>query len=215
MRPPRVVDLPPVAPVELAKQESLDELRTTVQLAASSMESSTKDIRLLGEKMAAATERMSDTVQDNSQALVLLTQVVDRMQSLLATTRTEVDHPFPVINQEDGWPGKTAKGREPRPSLTHQSRCSFPSSSSSSISTSLDTPSTSQGTSCLSASCHGSVRDAGRTKNAPVQQQKKNGKVDGTKTVLTNGLLEEPEETFSTGRRNWSNQRRKRRTKTT
>lgn len=212
MRPPRVVDLPPV---ELAKQESLDELRTTVQLAASSMESSTKDIRLLGEKMAAATERMSDTVQDNSQALVLLTQVVDRLQSLLATTRTEVDRPFPVINQEDGLPGKRAKGREPRPSLTHQSRCSFPSSSSSSISTSLDAPCTSQGTSCLTVSCRGSARDAGRTKNAPVQQQTKNSKVDGTKTVLTNGLLEEPEETFSTGRRDRSNQRRKRRTKTT
>lgn len=212
MRPPRVVDLPPV---ELAKQESLDELRTTVQLAASSMESSTKDIRLLGEKMAAATERMSDTVQDNSQALVLLTQVVDRLQLLLATTRTEVDRPFPVINQEDSLPGKTAKGREPHPSLTHQSRCSFPSSSSSSISTSLDAPFTSQGTSCLSASCRSSARDAGRTKNAPVQQQKKNSKVDRTKTVLTNGLLEEPEETFFTGRQDRSNQRRKRRTKTT
>lgn len=211
MRPPRVVDLPPV---ELAKQESLDELRMTVQLAASSMESSTKDIRLLGEKMAAATERMSDTVQDNSQALVLLTQVVDRLQSLLATTRTEVDRPFPVINQ-DGLPGKTAKGRKPRPSLTHQSRCSFPSSSSSSISTSLDAPSSSQGTSCLSASCRSSARDTGRTKNAPVQHQQKNSKVDGTKTVLTNGLLEEPKEMFFTGRRDQSNQQRKRRTKTT
>lgn len=215
MRPPHVVDLHPVAAVELAKQESLDELRTTVQLATSSMESSTKDIRLLGEKMAAATERMSDTVQDNSQALVLLTQVVDRLQSLLATTRTEVDRPFPVINQEDDLPGKTAKGREPRPSLTHQCRCSFPSSSSSSISTSLDAPSTSQGTSCLAASCRGSARDTGRTKNAPVQQQKKNTKIDGTKTVLTNGLLEQPEETFSTRRRDRSNQRRKRRTKKT
>ncbi|XP_037617924.1 uncharacterized protein LOC119483651 [Sebastes umbrosus] len=210
MRPRRMVDLPPVRPVELAKQESLDELRTTVQLAACSMENSTKDIKLLGEKMAATTERMSETVQDNSQALALLTQVVDRLQTLLAATRTEISTLKPAV--QDGTPKKSPK----RPSLTHQSRCSFPSlpsTSSSSLSSSMDAPSTSHGTSCLSTSCHGSPRttlrtkDTLKTKNTPSPQKKH---------LLTNGLLDEPKETHTVhavkgGR---SNQRKKRRKKT-
>lgn len=87
MRNRRVVEFPRGLPMELAKQESLDELRSTVQLAAKSMESSTKDIKLLWEKMAAASERMSESVQENAQALTLLAQVVERLQTLLATTR--------------------------------------------------------------------------------------------------------------------------------
>lgn len=205
MRPHRVVDLPPVPPVELAKQESLDELRTTVQLAASSMESSTKDIKLLGEKMAAATERMSDTVQDNSQALVLLTQVVDRLQSLLVATRTGVHLPNPVVNEQDGTRKKIPETRE-RPSLMHQSRCSLPSppssSSSSSLSSSPDAPS--QGASCLSASCRGSPRATGRNKNAPLPKNR-----------MTNGLLEEAKATSPTMKGSHSNPRKKRRKKAT
>lgn len=216
MRPHRVVDLPPVPPVELAKQESLDELRTTVQLAASSMESSTKDIKLLGEKMAAATKRMSDTVQDNSQALVLLTQVVDRLQSLLVATRTEVNFPNPVVHEQDGTRKKIPETRE-RPCLTHQSRCSLPSppssSSSSSLSSSLDAPSTSQGTSCLSASCRGSPRATGRNKNAPLSQKKQ--ELQATKNCLTNGLLEEAMVTSPTMKGSHSNPRKKRRKKAT
>lgn len=220
MRPHRVLDLPPVPPVELAKQESLDELRMTVQLAASSMESSTKDIKLLGEKMAAATERMSDTVQDNSQALVVLTQVVDRLQLLLATTRTEINLPNPAVNEQDGTPKKTAKSREQRPSLTHQSRCSFPSlpssSSSSSLSNSLDAPSTSLGTGCLSVSCHGSPRATRKTKNAPLPQKKHvHAELHAPKNRLTNGLPNKPKETSYTVKGDRSNKRKKRRKKVT
>lgn len=224
LRSPRVCTAPPspmhphrvVPPVELAKQESLDELRTTVQLAASSMESSTKDIKLLGEKMAAATERMSDTVQDNSQALVLLTQVVDRLQSLLVATRTGVNLPNPAVNEQDGTRKKKPETRE-RPSLTHQSRCSLPSppssSSSSSLGSSLDAPSTSQGTSCLSASCRGSPRAAERNKNTPLPQKKQ--ELQAPKNRLANGLLEEAKVTSPTMKRSHSNPRKKRRKKAT
>lgn len=214
---PHHVDLPTVPPVELAKQESLDELRTTVQLAATSMENSTKDIKLLGEKMAAASERMSDTVQDNSQALVLLSQVVDRLQTLLAATRTDINIPKPAVAEQDGTPKKsqTPKSLRQCPSLTHQFRYSFPTlpsftSSSSSLSSSLDAPSTSQGTSCLSVSCHGSPRTTLKTKNAPVLQKKHLH----AEHLQTNGLLEEPK-TSHTVKRGRSNERKKRRKKAT
>lgn len=209
MRPHRVVDLPPVPPVELAKQESLDELRTTVQLAASSMESSTKDIKLLGEKMAAATERMSDTVQDNSQALVLLTQVVERLQSVLAATRTEINLPNPAGHEQDGTPRRTSNSREQHPSLTHQSRCS---SSSSSLSSSQDAPSTSQGTGCLSVTCRGSPRTTVKTKKAPLPP-KKHVHAELQENLLTNGVLDKPRETSPALK--GANQRKKRRRKAT
>lgn len=205
MRPRRVVEIPPV---ELAKQESLDELRTTVHLAACSMESSTKDIKLLGEKMAAATERMTETVQDNSQALVLLTEVVERLQSLLATTRTEIHPPTPAA---DGTPVKSHKTGGQRPSLTHQSRCSFPSfpsftSSSSSLSSSMDPPSTS-----LSVSCRGSPRATVKTGDAP-SPNKKHTDVQASKFPLTNGLLD-PKDTSKAAKGGNTHQRKKRRKK--
>ncbi|KAF3857461.1 hypothetical protein F7725_009320, partial [Dissostichus mawsoni] len=180
--PRRLVNLPRVPPpVELAKQESLDELRTTVQLAACSMESSTKDIKMLGEKMAAATERMSETVQDNSQALVLLSQVVDRLQTLLVPPQ---DSPKKV--------------RAQHPSLTHQSR--FPSlpsssSSSSSLSSFLEAPSPSQGTSGLSVSCSGSPRPNLKSAHSPQKKKMQ----QASKKPLTNGLQEEDKRTPPTG----------------
>ncbi|KAL7890721.1 hypothetical protein AOLI_G00001970 [Acnodon oligacanthus] len=73
-------------PVELAKQDSLDELRSTVQQAASCMERSSQDVKLLGQRMAAATERMSDSVQENAQALAVLAQVVKKLQGLVVAS---------------------------------------------------------------------------------------------------------------------------------
>ncbi|PWA32110.1 hypothetical protein CCH79_00013404, partial [Gambusia affinis] len=109
--------------MEMSNQESLDKLRMTVQQAASSMESSSKDIRVLGERMVAATDRMTETVQ----SLVLLTQVVDRLQTLLTTTRTDI-----------------------KISHAEQSGCSSSSSASS-----LDAPSTSTGPSPITANHQG------------------------------------------------------------
>ncbi|XP_032411997.1 uncharacterized protein mpp4b isoform X4 [Xiphophorus hellerii] len=120
MQPRRV---PEETPMETSNQERLDKLRTTVQQAASSMESSSKDIRVLGERMVAATDRMTETVQ----SLVLLTQVVDRLQTLLTSTRTDI-----------------------KISHAEQSRCSSSSSASS-----LDAPSTSKGPSPITANHQG------------------------------------------------------------
>ncbi|XP_029929083.1 uncharacterized protein LOC115374363 [Myripristis murdjan] len=211
MRPRRVMEIPRVPPVELAKQESLDELRSTVQMAASSMEHSTKNIKLLGEKMAAATDRMSESVQDNAQALVLLAQVVERLQMLLAANRTDTDCAVPTkgttvkqdINKQeslnDDHAPRSSKTETPKthrqhPSLTHQSRCSIPSLSCSSSSSSfgslggsLDAPSTSQGTSCLSVSCHGMPRTELKTKAVPSPPRR----YFHNELQATNGLFEE------------------------
>lgn len=146
-------------PVELAKQESLDELRMSVRLAASSMDSSTKDIRVLGTKMAAATELMTETVQ----SLVLLTQGVDRLQTLLTASKTEIN---------------TLKPSEQ--SATRQSRCP------SSCSTNDFQDTTSQIDHHLSVSPHGSMK----TKTTPLHQ-KKPTELEVSKCPLTNGVLDE------------------------
>ncbi|MEQ2164877.1 hypothetical protein GOODEAATRI_011231 [Goodea atripinnis] len=178
MQPRRVLE---ETPVELAKQESLDELRTIVQLAASSLESSSKDIRVLGERMVAATERMTETVQ----SLVLLTQVVDRLQTLLTTTRTEIN----TIKISD---------TDQCSSLTQQSRCSSSSSTSS-----LDAPSTSKGPTPFSASHHGSPLTTITTKkHSP-------GDLNMSKAPLTNGKLEELTKTANNMKGCRSSQRRK------
>lgn len=228
MQTRHVLEIPQGPPVELAKQESLDELRSTVQLAASSMESNTKDIKLLGEKMAAATERMSETVQDNSQALVLLSRVVDRLQMLLTSNRTDVDAPAatakPADAEEDSTPKKnqTPKRLGQRPSLTHQPRCSLPSPSSSSSSSSLsscrDAPSTSKGTRCPSASRHGSPGTIlKKPKNSPSPQKKHvNTELQASKHPLNNGLSEESKKKGAQAAKGGrSNQRKKKKKKET
>lgn len=201
MYPRRVLEMPQVTPVELAKQESLDELRSTVQLAASSMESSTRDIKLLGEKMAVATERMSETVQDNSQALVLLTQVVNQLQTLITAKCAAAE-------QDPAQGSKSPKSQHKRPSLTHQSGFSLPSlpssSSSSSLSSCLDVPSTSQR---LSASVHGSPQTTVKNKNTKLKKHTE--KFQAPEPPLTNGLLDKPKEIPQTARKGRSSQRKK------
>ncbi|KAM4710728.1 uncharacterized protein mpp4b isoform 3-T3 [Anableps anableps] len=178
MQPRRVLE---ETPVELPKQESLDKLRTTVQQAASSMESSSKDIRVLGERMVAATDRMTETVQ----SLVLLTQVVDRLQTLLTTTRSDMNS----IKISDS---------KQCSSLTQQSRCSSSSSASS-----LDAPSTSKGPSPITASHQGSPLTTVKTKrHGP-------GDLDMSKGLLTNGEIDELMKTANNMKGCHSHQRRK------
>lgn len=66
-----------------------------MQLAASSMESSIRNIQVLGGEMAATTERLSDTVHGSRQALVLLTGVVERLQWVLAQPQSQGDQNGP------------------------------------------------------------------------------------------------------------------------
>ncbi|XP_016127035.1 uncharacterized protein [Sinocyclocheilus grahami] len=71
-----------------AKEEGLNELRNTLQLATSS-----ENVHLLGERMAAATERISESVQENSQALAMLTHVVEKLQDLVSTSNAISESP--------------------------------------------------------------------------------------------------------------------------
>ncbi|ROJ66267.1 MAGUK p55 subfamily member 4 [Anabarilius grahami] len=74
------------APV-FKKQHSLDELRSTIHAVASSMDSSTSDAQDLRQKMV-ATERMTDSMEENAQALSLLVEVVDKLQGLIITSKS-------------------------------------------------------------------------------------------------------------------------------
>ncbi|KAI4880267.1 hypothetical protein NFI96_030706, partial [Prochilodus magdalenae] len=73
-------------PAELLKQESLAELCSTFQQVANHIEHRSHNVQLLGQRMAAATERMSESVQENAQALAMLAQVVDKLQGLVAAS---------------------------------------------------------------------------------------------------------------------------------
>lgn len=74
-------------PPELTKQCSVEELRSTVQTVASSIEHGTLDVRHLGQKMVAATEMITDSVEENAQALNLLAEVVDKLQGLIVASK--------------------------------------------------------------------------------------------------------------------------------
>lgn len=78
-------------PPELSKQCSVEELRSTVQTLASSIEHGTHDVRHLGQKMVAATEMITDSVEENAQALNLLAEVVNKLQGLIVASK----HPQP------------------------------------------------------------------------------------------------------------------------
>nr|XP_046179773.1 uncharacterized protein LOC124010970 isoform X1 [Oncorhynchus gorbuscha]XP_046179774.1 uncharacterized protein LOC124010970 isoform X1 [Oncorhynchus gorbuscha] len=186
MQHQRVDEMPLNPPVELAKQKSLDELRSTVQQAASSVERSTNDVRLLGQKMAAATERMSESVQENAQALTLLAQVVSRLQTLIVASRAGADTPEPhrgtsssslPVNISARVQEHTASSMKTQTSLSHQSRvCSLytSSSSSSSFTGSMDSISTSQGkiSQPRSPACNGSPKAGLKTRVPPMSPKK-------------------------------------------
>ncbi len=76
-----------------AKEEGLNELQNTLQRATSCMEHSSENVHLLGERMAAATERISESVQENSQALAMLKHVVEKLQELVSTSNTTSESP--------------------------------------------------------------------------------------------------------------------------
>ncbi|XP_060910046.1 uncharacterized protein LOC132987175 isoform X1 [Labrus mixtus] len=71
-------------PPDLTKQCSLEELRSTVH---------TSSIRLdplhLDQKMVVATERIADSAEENTQALNLLAEVVDKLQGLIVASKNQ------------------------------------------------------------------------------------------------------------------------------
>lgn len=109
-----------VEPVPLAKQESLDELRSSVHEAASHMERSTNDVCLLGRKMAAATERMSASVQENAQALATLAEVVEKLQRLVAASKAS---PTPSLSLS---PANSTEAPHTDAHFNHVASCQIP-----------------------------------------------------------------------------------------
>lgn len=126
-------------PPELTKQLSVEELRSTVQTVASSIEHGTEDVRHLGQKMVAATEMITDSVEENVQALNLLAEVVDKLQGLIvaskhpesSTPHRSKQHTPPPPPQRVS-PGSSKVCKPPTPYPRHLSSSSSSCSSSSS-----------------------------------------------------------------------------------
>lgn len=78
---------------ELTKQCSVEELRSTVQMVASSIEHNSQDVRQLGESMVAASEMITNSVEENAQALNLLAEVVDKLQGLIVAKKHQESSP--------------------------------------------------------------------------------------------------------------------------
>ncbi|XP_058888119.1 uncharacterized protein LOC131738178 [Acipenser ruthenus] len=72
----------------LSDQESLEELRSTMKSVASTVDKTSRDVQLLGEMVVAATELMSETMQENTQTLNLLMNVLERIQGLLLSPKS-------------------------------------------------------------------------------------------------------------------------------
>lgn len=78
-------------PSEVPRQRSMEELRSTVQAVTSTIEHHTQDVHHLGQKMVAATEMITESMEENAQALNLLVEVVDKLQGLIVVNK----HPQP------------------------------------------------------------------------------------------------------------------------
>lgn len=124
------------------KQHSLDELRSTVHTVASSMDQSTSDARDLRQKMAEVTEKMTDNVEENAQALSLLVEVVDKLQGLIIASKSPevTSRPQHVSKMASGpnLPGQPVASA--KQSFRNAPCVSSSSSSSSSLNCSMDVP---------------------------------------------------------------------------
>ncbi|KAI4874070.1 hypothetical protein NFI96_018474 [Prochilodus magdalenae] len=74
--------------LEHTKQHSLDEFKSTMNSMASSLEHSSRGVSHLRCRMVAATKRMTDSVEENTQALSLLVEVVDKLQGLIIASKS-------------------------------------------------------------------------------------------------------------------------------
>ncbi|XP_030283097.1 uncharacterized protein LOC115587431 isoform X4 [Sparus aurata] len=76
----------PCHPPDLTKQHSVEELR-------SSIKHGTQDVCHLGQKVMAANEMITDSMEENAQALDLLAHVVDKLQGLIVASKHPVSSP--------------------------------------------------------------------------------------------------------------------------
>lgn len=126
---------------------SVEELRTTVQTVASSFEHSSQNVRHLGQKMVAATEMITDRVDENAQALVLLAEVVDKLQGIIVANKHLVVSP-PCRPKLHRSPVPPPRGSSLSPTLIHKPPTPYPcpvSASSASSSSSSSASSCSDG----------------------------------------------------------------------
>lgn len=127
---------------------SLDELRSTLRQAASCMERSSENVHLLSERMTTATERISESVQENTHALAMLSHVVEKLQELVSSSNpTSVSAhcsgaPSAIVDQMDkrslSVPTSPANASSSR--FSHCPTCSSSSSTSSSAISLLEQP---------------------------------------------------------------------------
>ncbi|XP_067299635.1 uncharacterized protein mpp4a isoform X1 [Pseudorasbora parva] len=170
------------------KQQSLDELRSTVHTVASSMDPSASDGRDLRQKMVEVTERMTDTMEENAQALSLLVEVVDKLQGLIITSKSpevthasRLQHVSKTSTYSPGQPIVPAKKSYSNTahvssSLSSSSSSTASSFSSSSLSFSMDLPH-------VAPQGNSSCKSSNQTRNRSVTPGSKTGH-----TSLSNGL---------------------------
>ncbi|TRY83697.1 hypothetical protein DNTS_034391 [Danionella cerebrum] len=130
--------------LRFTKQQSLDELRSTVCTVANSMDTSTSDARDLRKKMVAVTEKMTDNMEDNAQALSLLVEVVDKLQDLIIANKSpDLSRTSRAHQRFQNWPGQhiapSKKSSRSTPNVSSFSSSSS-SLSSSSPSCNVDSP---------------------------------------------------------------------------
>lgn len=192
---------------DVTKQCSMEELRCTVQAVTSSIEHHTQDVHHLGQKMVAATEMITDSMEENAQAVSLLAEVVDKLQGLIVANKhpesspphRRKPHTPPAPSQRVSSISPKVHRKPPTPYLYHLSTSSSNSCSSSSSSTSVSScaegfatsrsPKQMNGGSKKTVVTFGVIQRAGGTNG---QMRLNNGSVSGSR-------LEDQQDCNSTG----------------
>ncbi|CAB1418506.1 unnamed protein product [Pleuronectes platessa] len=180
-------------PRALTKQCSVEELRATVQTAASSIEHGTQDVRHLGHKMVAVTELITDSVEENAQALNLLAEVVDKLQGLIVASKHPGSSP-PLRPRQHPPPPPPPRVSSMSPKMVRKPPTPYTQHLSSSPS------STSRSTSSSSSSSVSSCADSFPTSKSPKQANR-----GSKRTVVVSGAIHRAGASGSNGQMRFSN----------
>lgn len=194
-------------PPELTKQCSMEEFRSTVQTVASSIEHGTQDVRHLGQKMVAATEMITDRVEENAQALNLLAEVVDKLQGLIVASkhpefsppRRPKQHPPPPPPPRVSSISPKVVHKPPTPYPRHLLSSSSSSCSSSSSSTSVTSCADGFATSKSPKRMNGGSKRTVVTFGATHRASGSNGQLRLNNGTVSRAPLEDQQDCNSTG----------------
>lgn len=185
---------------DFIKQRSVDELRCAVQTVASTLELGTQDVHHLGQQMAAASEMMKDTVEENAQALFLLAEVVDKLQGLIVARRRPEPPPPLRLNQQPP-PSPPPRVSSVSPQVLHKpptpSPHRLPSSSGSSCSSSSSSLSSCEAPQSV-GQMNGGCRSSAVNYGAP-RRTGGNGQVRLNNGSISGAPAEERQDCDSTG----------------